>query len=94
MIIMAACRIVSAKTNKEVVIPVFRHGDIYRIIDSLGLKREDIKVIEEGFIDNKKNFFDRQSAFVRAKECGQLPGTLLWAKEDQDECELYSEDLY
>lgn len=94
MIIMAACRIESAKTNKEVVIPVFRHGSINRIIDSLGLKKEDLKVIEEGFIDSKGIFFDRKDALVRAKECGQLPDTVLWAKDNQGECELYSEDLY
>ena len=48
----------------------------------------------EGFINHKGEFLNRKEAFAHATECGQLTQTTLWYKQDHNDIELYSEDLY
>lgn len=95
MIICAAIKIKYLDRNDEkqtVVICGHRHGDCYYTISKLDV----FYVIEkiEGFIDNQGKFFDRQEAYVHARNCGQLSQSNIWYKEEHSECELYSEDLY
>lgn len=95
MIICAAIKMKYLDSNDEkqsVVICGYRHGNCYHIISKLDV----CSVIEkiEGFIDNQDNFLDRQEAYVHARNCGQLSQANIWYKEDRNDCELYSEDLY
>lgn len=50
---------------------------------------ESTHVVEQGFIDNKRNFLTREEAFVVAKEQGQII-----RRCGGDEKELFSENLY
>jgi len=88
MIICAAIRI-----DKEIVIGCIRHGHGLAAVRSLnpdiGLTR-----IEQGFLTNECVFLNRIDAFEHALKCGQLSATAIHMKQDRNETELYSEDLY
>lgn len=94
MIVCAAVKVIMnnmAGTNE--VICGHRHGDCHNIIRQLNsnwLKSQKI----EGFIDNNGEFLDRKEALEHAVKCGQLSQSNRWYKEDNNENELYSEDLY
>ena len=95
MIICAALLVQVEGLDHETIIPCWRHGKGYEILKDLGFEpRKKYKVIAEGFIDHAGKFWDRASAFVMAKQWGQLSQTTLWYKEDHNQFELYSEDLY
>ena len=94
MIICAAVKVIMnnmAGTNE--VICGHRHGDCYSIIHQLNSNWLKSKKVE-GFIDNNGEFLDRKEALEHAVKCGQLSQSNRWYKEDNNENELYSEDLY
>lgn len=94
MLICAALLVEVNNFDYTTILPCRRHGDGYGIIRELGLSHDTYKVIKEGFIDHDGNFLDRYDAWQHAKMCGQLSQSTEWYKEDNRECELYSEDLY
>ena len=95
MIVCAAINIKYVNSNDQVeqlTVCGRRHGDCRKIIDKLDVCH--MEHFKEGFIDHKNMFYDRKSAFLEAKVSGQLSQTTLWYKEDHNDDELYSEDLY
>ena len=94
MIICAAVKVIMnniAGTNE--IICGHRHGDCYNIIHQLNSNWSKSQMIE-GFIDNNGEFLDRKEALEHAVKCGQLSATTRQFKDDRDEDELFSEDLY
>ena len=95
MILCAALKVSFEDSDErhinDLVIPCRRHGDGFALLKAFN--RHDNK-IGEGFIDTNGFFFNRKEAFAHAIDCGQLSKTTLWYKEDHNQDELYSEDLY
>ena len=89
--IICAALLVENENEEQVIVPCYRHGNGYAMLHSLYV---EAKVLKEGFINHNGEFLDRYDAFAHAKECGQLPQSTRWYKEDNRESELYSEDLY
>lgn len=102
MILCAALKVRFFESSKEEfitkIITCFRHGDGLRLINDLNQLCTQvtykISVEEQGFITTDGKFLDRKDAYKHAIECGQLNQTTLWHKQDRNEDELYSEDLY
>lgn len=94
MIICAAIKLnMKNEAQTELIIPGRRHGDCWVVISQLndnwrGATRT------EGFITDEGVFVDRRQAFISACQCGQLSQTTKWYKQDHNDFELYSEDLY
>lgn len=91
MIICSAIKIKVKSTDKEVVVCGLRHCDCYKIIRDMGLERDDYVELEQGFINNRGAFMDRQFAFKHAAGCGQLSATVIHYRPQEF---LTSEDLY
>ncbi len=89
MIICAAIK----DTSTGQVFYGLRHEDIYDIMHCFGYNTT-ADFLVEGFVDNRNNFYNRHEAFIWAHQIGQLSETVLRYKNDHDEGELYSEDLY
>lgn len=95
MLICAALLVQVEGLNHTTVLPCRRHGDGFEILRDFGCSlKTNCRVIEEGFIDHNGAFLDRHDAWQYAKMCGQLSQSTEWYKEDNRDCELYSEDLY
>lgn len=89
MIVKAAVKILDYKQNKIITIPVHRHCDAFYILKEFGYKaREGYKEIEQGFLDEKDNFYSRVAAYEHAWKCGQINDEICQYKA------LYSEDLW
>lgn len=88
--IVSAMVLVIRKDELDVVLPVHRHRDAYRIMSELGYEIDDSCSILEGFKTDKGEFLDRKRAADHAYECGQLIET---AEEPRIEV-LMSEDLW
>lgn len=80
--------------NVKVVIPGFRHADVWELMTELGLPPRSQRQEVEGFIDNHNAFLDREEAYLHARACGQIPAAILAEKDARGENKLYSEDLY
>lgn len=93
MLLFAALRIKTTQNGESIIIPCIRHGEGYKLLRELDKDRK-YKYIEEGFINNKNIFMNREESLKHAIDCGQLSQTVLWNIEDQNRTELYSEDLY
>ena len=97
-IVCAAIKFTS-KADKDniIVLPCIRHGDGYKQFAYLNFVlagnycRGDWH-IEEGFVDSNGKFHSREDAFQLVK--GSLPASLIYFKDQRNETELYSEDLY
>jgi len=90
MIVQAACRISIDKIDEIQVIPLHRHGDINLILKAFGFKPgKGYQILEQGFIDEHGNFYNRKSALKHVNDIGQQ---CLLGNFGADE--LYSEDLY
>ena len=95
MLICAALLIQVEELDHTTTLPCRRHGDGFQILRDLGFTPKiKYKILSQGFIDHNGNFLDRIEAFNHAKQCGQLTATTMWYKEDHNDVELYSEDLY
>lgn len=88
MITKAAVKILNLHTNEEMIIPCHRHCDAFYILHLFNMKQGiDYKQIEQGFLDEHDNFYNRITAKKHAQEFNQL-------KENTRCAELFSEDLY
>ena len=88
MITKAAVKILNLHTNEEMVIPCHRHCDAFYILHLFNMKQSvDYKQIDQGFLDENDNFYNRIAAKKHAQEFNQL-------KENTRCAELYSEDLW
>ena len=95
MLICAALLVQVEGLDHQTIIPCRRHGDGYLILQDLGYgPKTKYKVLKQGFIDRTGRFLERVEAYKHAIDCGQLSSATSWYKEDHDEVELYSEDLY
>ena len=94
MIICAAIKIVDTFPVDELIVCGHRHADCFKIISNLDNRWKNVPTKIQGFINHKGEFLNRKAAFEHAKECGQLCVTTCWYKEDHNQDELYSEDLY
>ena len=91
MVVCSAIKIKVKLTDKEVVVCGLRHCDCYKIIKDMGLERDDYIELEQGFINNRGAFMDRQLAFKHAADCGQLSATVIHYRPQEF---LTSEDIY
>lgn len=89
MIVQAACRISIPGVSEIQIVPLHRHGDIGRIFKAFGFKPGNCKIVEQGFLDEKGNFYSRKVAAQYMIDHGQKIRL-----EDFPAEELYSEDLY
>ena len=88
MIVKAAVKILNLHTNEEMIIPCHRHCDAFYILHLFNMKQSvDYKQIDQGFLDEHDNFYNRIAAKKHAQEFNQL-------KENTRCAELFSEDLY
>lgn len=95
MIICAALLVQVQGLDHTTILPCYRHGFGYKILKDLGYApKTTYKVLTEGFITHTGEFLNRYQALRHAKDCGQLNVTTMWYKEDHNQDELYSEDLY
>ena len=95
MIICAAIKIQVEGLDHETIIPCRRHGDAFQILKDLGYApKTKYKELAQGFINHEGAFIDRIKAYREAKCSGQISQTTRWYKEDHNDSELYSEDLY
>jgi len=90
MITSAAVRIWDKKQDKEVILPVHRHCDAFYILKELGYSPKDFISTQkdQGFLDEKDNFYDRISAYEHAWLHDQI------LVDDYTPRELFSEDLW
>ena len=89
MIVQAACRVSIPNVEDIQIIPLHRHGDMGKIFSAFGYKPGECKIVEQGFLDNLGNFYNRKMALKHVNEIGQQ---CLLGNYGFDE--LYSEDLY
>lgn len=95
MIVCAALKIQVEGLDHETILPCWRHGNGFMILEDLGYQpKKGYKVLEQGFINHKGEFLNRKEAFEHIKEIGQCNATQRWYWEDHAQDELYSEDLY
>lgn len=95
MIICPAIKIIDTETNKELVVCGHRHPRCFDVIFELKPSwSEHQKQFIEGYIDHTGKFLDRKEAFKHARDCGQLPFSILMRCRDHKQAELYSDDLY
>lgn len=88
MIVKAAVKVLNLHTNEEMTIPCHRHCDAFYILHLFNMKQSvDYKQIEQGFLDEHGNFYNRIDAKKHAQEFNQL-------KENTRYTELFSEDLW
>ena len=88
MIVQAACRVSIPNISSYQIIPLYRHGDIGKIFAAFGYKPGECKILEQGFIDSRGNFYNRKEALKEAMRCDQL------FVEPIQHGELFSENLY
>ena len=88
MIVKAAVKILNLHTNEEMIIPCHRHCDAFYILHLFNMKQSvDYKQIDQGFLDEHDNFYNRIAAKKHAQEFNQL-------KENTRCAELFSEYLW
>ena len=88
MIVQAACKVYIPNIKDYQIIPLHRHGNIGKIFAAFGFQPGECKVIEQGFIDSRGNFYNRKEALKEAMRCEQL------FVEPIQHGELFSENLY
>ena len=97
MIICAAIKVEFTNQynlNETVIVHGLRHGDCFTTMEKMNLPPRSERIETQGFVDNNGVFYDRLEAFHVASACNQLSFTTKRFKEDHNENELYSEDLY
>lgn len=88
MIVQAACRVSIPGIKEYRVIPLHRHGDMGKIFAAFGYQPGECKIVEQGFVDSRGNFYNRKAALQEALRCDQL------FVEPVQHRELFSENLY
>ena len=87
MIVKAAVSIFDRRQGEKVRIPVHRHCDAFQILHDFGYKKGiDYIELEQGFLDEHDNFYDRVAAMRHAIECKQIT--------NPESTSLFSEDLW
>jgi len=95
MITKAAMKYYIFPLEKEVIIPVHRHGDGEVILKRFEFKPVDYRLIEQGFLTDEDEFLGRSDALEHAYESGQLRKYDPWElKSILDSDVLMSEDLW
>ena len=89
MIVQAAVRAYIPGVETYAILPLHRHSDAGKIFKAFGFKPGECKIIEQGFLDNKGNFYNRKSAAQYMRDHWQKTRLGDYPRE-----ELYSEDLY
>ena len=92
MITSAAVRIFDKRQNKEIILPVHRHCDAFYILKELGYSKDDFESNQndQGFLDEKDNFYNRVEAWKHAYLHDQIKPDAL----EHTTNTLFSEDLY
>lgn len=90
MIVSAAVKVFVYPLNKEIVIKCHRHCDAYEILHDFNYRNEDYKTIEQGFLDEDDNFYNRVEAWKHAYLHDQINPDAI----EHTVQELFSEDLY
>ena len=88
MIVQAACCVQIPGIADYQIIPLHRHGDIWKIFKAFGFEPKQCKVIEQGFIDSRGNFYNRHDALIEFLRCEQLPADPIHGTD------LFSENIY
>ena len=88
MIVQAACKVSIPNIEEFKIVPLHRHGDIGKIFAAFGFKPGECKILEQGFVDSRGNFYNRKEALREAMRCEQL------FVEPIRHGELFSENLY
>lgn len=91
-VMCAANRYTHKFTGKVIIVPGLRHYDhkIMRpLLDMLDITHINYNKPEQGFIDTRGNFLNREEAMVLAKQCNQLANRV-----GGDTVTLFSENLY
>lgn len=98
MIICAAIKIQFKNKyghDETVIVHGLRHGDCFTTMTKMSdLPPRSERIEVQGFVDNRGIFYDRLEAYHAARAMNQLSATIIKYKEDHNENELYSEDLY
>ena len=98
MILAAAVKFRIDATGEETVLCGARHGHIFQQLQALGFApRKGYKELEQGFIDHKGNFLNREEAFRHAVDCGQISSMIANERENGERAgglDLISEDLW
>lgn len=98
MIICAAIKIQFKNKygrDETVIVHGLRHGDCFTTMTKMSdLPPRSERIETQGFVDNRGIFYDRLEAYHAARAMNQLSATIIKYKEDHNENELYSEDLY
>lgn len=90
MIVRAAVQFHLYTDGRDIILPVHRHCDAFKIMKIMGYKPSEYRRDMEGFLTEKDEFLDRVQAADHAYECGQLEVT---PEIDRIEI-LFSEDLW
>ena len=97
MIICAAIKVEFTNQynlHETVIVYGLRHGDCFTTMEKMNLPPRKERVETQGFVDNRGIFYDRLEAYHAARAMNQLSATIIKYKEEHNENELYSEDLY
>lgn len=90
MIVSAAVKVFVYPLNKEIVIKCHRHCDAYEILHDFNYRNEDYETIEQGFLDENDNFYNRVEAWKHAYLHDQINPDAI----EHPVQKLFSEDLY
>ena len=72
MIRSAAIKYYIFSLDKEVILPLHRHGDGGKILERLGFTPDDVVIITQGFLADHEVFLNRREALDEAIKCGQI----------------------
>ena len=90
MIVRAAVKIRDLRQDKEIIIPCHRHCDAFQILHDFGYQIKAFKTLEQGFLDEKDNFYNRTEAWKHAYLHDQINPDAI----EHTIQELFSEDLW
>lgn len=88
MIAAAAVKVQIKATKEELIIPCHRHSNGFYILKLFGFRPGDYKILDQGFLNEKGEFLNRQDAYWEAVRCHQYNGRRSMIGE------LFSEDLW
>ncbi len=87
-------KLAAIKLENGTVLTGLRHDRIFRKAKEDGLNRLEVIRGEQGFVDDKGNFLNRQDAAKHALECKQVEIGKAVVRHEFNGRDLYSEDLY
>ena len=69
MIVQAAYRVSIPGIKEYRTIPLYRHSDMGKIFAAFGYQPGECKIVEQGFVDSRGNFYNRKAALQEALRC-------------------------